>query len=430
MEQYVIKGGNPLVGEVKIGGAKNAALAILAAAIMTDETVYIDNLPDVRDINVLLQAIEGIGAVVERIDRHTVKINGSMIRDMNIEYEYIKKIRASYYLLGALLGKYKKAEVALPGGCNIGSRPIDQHIKGFRALGADVRIEHGLIITEAEELRGNHIYLDVVTVGATINIMMVAALAKGNTIIENAAKEPHVVDVANFLNSMGANIKGAGTDVIRIRGVEKLHKTEYSIIPDQIEAGTFMFAAAATKGDVMVKNVIPKHLEATTAKLLEIGCEVEEFDDAVRVVSSKPLQHTHVKTLPYPGFPTDMQPQIAVTLGLSEGTSIVTESIFENRFKYVDELARMGGNIKVEGNTAIINGVSKYTGARVSAPDLRAGAALVIAGLAAEGITVVDDIAYIQRGYECFEEKLRALGAQIERVNGENEIQKFTLKVG
>lgn len=430
MEQYVIKGGNPLVGEVKIGGAKNAALAILAAAIMTDETVYIDNLPDVRDINVLLQAIEGIGAVVERIDRHTVKINGSMIRDVNIEYEYIKKIRASYYLLGALLGKYKKAEVALPGGCNIGSRPIDQHIKGFRALGAEVRIEHGLIITEAEELTGNHVYLDVVTVGATINIMMVAALAKGNTIIENAAKEPHVVDVANFLNSMGANIKGAGTDVIRIKGVEKLHKTEYSIIPDQIEAGTFMFAAAATKGDVTVKNVIPKHLEATTAKLLEIGCEVEEFDDAVRVVASKPLQHTHVKTLPYPGYPTDMQPQIAVTLGLSQGTSIVTESIFENRFKYVDELARMGGDIKVEGNTAIINGVSKYTGARVSAPDLRAGAALVIAGLAAEGITVVDDIVYIQRGYECFEEKLRALGAQIQKVNNESEIQKFTLKVG
>ena len=430
MEQYVIKGGNPLVGEVKIGGAKNAALAILAAAIMTDETVLIENLPDVRDINVLLQAIEGIGAVVERIDRHTVKINGSMIRDVNIEYEYIKKIRASYYLLGALLGKYKKAEVALPGGCNIGSRPIDQHIKGFRALGAEVRIEHGLIITEAEELIGNHIYLDVVSVGATINIMMVAALAKGNTIIENAAKEPHVVDVANFLNSMGANIKGAGTDIIRIKGVEKLHKTEYSIIPDQIEAGTFMFAAAATKGDVTVKNVIPKHLEATTAKLLEIGCEVEEFDDAVRVVSSKPLRHTQVKTLPYPGYPTDMQPQIAVTLGLSEGTSIITESIFENRFKYVDELARMGGDIKVEGNTAIINGVSKYTGARVSAPDLRAGAALVIAGLAAEGITIVDDIVYIQRGYECFEEKLRGLGAQIERVRSENEIQKFRLKVG
>lgn len=430
MEQYVIKGGNPLVGEVKIGGAKNAALAILAAAVMTDETVMIDNLPNVRDINVLLQAIEGIGAEVIRVDEHTVKINGSSINALNIEYEYIKKIRASYYLLGALLGKYKKAEVALPGGCNIGSRPIDQHIKGFKALGAYVKIEHGLIMAEAEELRGNHIYLDVVTVGATINIMMVAAMAKGNTIIENAAKEPHVVDVANFLNSMGANIKGAGTDVIRIKGVEKLHKTEYSIIPDQIEAGTFMFAAAATKGDVMVKNVIPKHLEATTAKLLEIGCEVEEFDDAVRVVSSKPLVHTHVKTLPYPGYPTDMQPQIAVTLGLSEGTSIVTESIFENRFKYVDELARMGASIKVEGNTAIIDGVPKYTGARISAPDLRAGAALVIAGLAAEGVTVIDDIVYIERGYEKFEEKLQLLGAQIEKVNSETEIQKFKLKVG
>ena len=430
MEQYVIKGGNPLVGEVVIGGAKNAALAILAAAIMTDETVVIDNLPDVRDINVMLQAIQGIGAMVERVDRHTVKINGSHIKDVNIEYDYIKKIRASYYLLGALLGKYKKACVALPGGCNIGSRPIDQHIKGFKALGAEVSIEHGQIATEAKELSGNHIYLDVVSVGATINIIMVADLAKGNTIIENAAKEPHVVDIANFLNSMGANIKGAGTDVIRIKGVERLHKTEYSIIPDQIEAGTFMFAAAATKGDVTVKNVIPKHLEATTAKLLEIGCEIKEYDDAVRVIASKPLQHTHVKTLPYPGYPTDMQPQIAVTLGLSEGTSIVTESIFENRFKYVDELARMGGNIKVEGNTAIISGVEKYTGARVSAPDLRAGAALVIAGLAAEGITVVDDIVYIQRGYEAFEEKLRGLGAKIERVNSEEQITKFTLKVG
>ena len=382
MEQYVIKGGNPLVGEVEIGGAKNAALAILAAAIMTDETVLVENIPDVRDTNVLLQAIEGIGARVDRKDRHTVEINGSAIDALNVDNEYIKKIRASYYLLGALLGKYKKAEVPLPGGCNIGSRPIDQHLKGFRALGADVKIEHGFVIAEAQNLHGSHIYLDVVSVGATINIMMAASLAAGNTILENAAKEPHVVDVANFLNSMGANIKGAGTDVIRIQGVPKLHQTEYSIIPDQIEAGTFMFAAAATQGDVMVKNVIPKHLEATTAKLIEIGCEVEEFDDAVRVVSSKGLHHTHVKTLPYPGFPTDMQPQIAVALALSEGTSIVTESIFENRFKYVDELSRMGANIKVEGNTAIINGVSKYTGAHVSAPDLRAGAALVIAGLA------------------------------------------------
>ena len=520
MEQYVIKGGNPLVGEVEIAGAKNAALAILAAAIMTDETILIENLPDVRDINVLLEAIAGIGAQVERIDKSTVKINGSTIGDVSVDYEYIKKIRASYYLLGALLGKYKHAEVPLPGGCNIGSRPIDQHLKGFRALGADVDIMHGAIVAKADELHGSHIFLDVVSVGATINIMMAASLAPGRTILENAAREPHVVDVANFLNSMGANIKGAGTDVIRIKGVEKLHRTEYSIIPDQIEAGTFMFAAAATGGDVTVsvgatinimmaaplapgrtilenaarephvvdvanflnsmganikgagtdvirikgveklhrteysiipdqieagtfmfaaaatggdvtvKNVIPKHLEATTAKLEEIGCEVEEFDDAVRVRAPKRLHRTHVKTLPYPGYPTDMQPQIAVTLALAEGTSIVTESIFENRFKYADELSRMGANIKVEGNSAIIDGVKKFTGARVSAPDLRAGAALVIAGLAAEGITVVDDIVYIQRGYENFEDKLRSLGAEIERVSSEKEIQKFRLRVG
>ena len=430
MEQYVIKGGNPLVGEVEIGGAKNAALAILSAAVMTDETVTIENLPNVRDINVLLNAIQEIGAKVDRIDAHTVKINGSFIRDFNVDNEYIRKIRASYYLIGALLGKYKRAEVALPGGCNIGSRPIDLHLKGFSALGANVDIKHGLVLASAEKLTGTHIYLDKVSVGATINIMMAASMAEGKTIIENAAKEPHVVDVANFLNSMGAQIRGAGTDVIRIVGVEKLHKTEYSIIPDQIEAGTFMFAAAATKGDVTVKNVIPKHLEATTAKLLEIGCEVEEFDDAVRVVASKPLHHTQVTTLPYPGFPTDMQPQMAVVLGISEGTSTVTESIFENRFKYVDELTRMGANIKVEGNSAIIDGVKKLTGARVSAPDLRAGAALVIAGLAADGITVVDDIVYIQRGYENFEDKLRSLGAEIERVSSEKEIQKFRLRVG
>ena len=414
MEQYVIKGGNPLVGEVEIGGAKNAALGILAAAIMTDETVIIDNLPNVRDINVLLSAMEGIGAKIERLGEHRVKINGSLIHDLSVDYEYINKIRASYYLLGALLGKYKKAEVAFPGGCAIGTRPIDLHLKGFRALGADVDIQHGLISATAEHLVGNHIYLDKVSVGATINIMMAASMAEGKTIIENAAKEPHVVDVANFLNSMGANIRGAGTDVIRIVGVEKLHKTEYSIIPDQIEAGTFMFAAAATKGDVTVKNVIPKHLEATTAKLIEIGCEVEEFDDAVRVVSSKPLHHTQVTTLPYPGFPTDMQPQMSVLLALAEGTSTVTESIFENRFKYVDELTRMGAQVKVESNIAIITGVEKFTGARVSAPDLRAGAALVIAGLAAEGITIVDDIYYIERGYEHFEEKLASLGAMIE----------------
>ena len=429
MEQYVVEGGNPLVGEVEIGGAKNAALAILAASVMTDETVLIENMPDVRDTNILLQAMQSIGVIVDRVDPHTVKVNASHIHDLVIEDDFIKKIRASYYLLGALLGKYNKAEVALPGGCNIGSRPIDQHIKGFKALGADVRIEHGLIITEAPNLKGSHVYMDVVSVGATINVMMAAAMADGMTIIENAAKEPHVVDLANFLNSMGANIKGAGTDVIRIRGVQKLHKTEYAIIPDQIEAGTFMFAAAATQGDVTVKNVIPKHLESISAKPMEIGCEVEESDDAVRVVASRPLTHTHVKTLPYPGFPTDMQPQITVALGLSQGTSIVTESIFENRFKYVDELTRMGASIKVEGNTAIIDGVARYTGASITAPDLRAGAALVIAALAAEGVSTVDDIRYIERGYENFPEKLRGLGAQIEKVDNERDIKKFRFKV-
>ena len=429
MEQYVIKGGNPLYGEVEIGGAKNAALAILAAAIMTDETVTIDNLPNVRDINVLLQAIEEIGAHVERVDIHKVKINGSFIRGVNVDNEFISRIRASYYLIGALLGKYKHAEVALPGGCDIGSRPIDLHMKGFRSMGADIDIAHGLVIARAKELKGTHIYMDKVSVGATINIMMAAAMADGKTVIENAAKEPHVVDVANFLNSMGANIRGAGTDVIRIVGVEKLHATEYSVIPDQIEAGTFMFAVAAAGGNVLVKNVIPKHLEATTAKLLEVGCQVEEFDDSVRVISDGHLKHTQVTTLPYPGFPTDMQPQMAVLLGIAEGTSTVTESIFENRFKYVDELTRMGADIKVESNIAIISGVKRYTGARVNAPDLRAGAALVIAGLAAEGITVVDDIYYIQRGYEALEEKLTKIGAKIARVEDEKELQKFILKV-
>lgn len=429
MEQYVIKGGNPLYGEVEIGGAKNAALAILAAAIMTDETVTIYNLPNVRDINVLLQAIEEIGAHVERVDIHKVKINGSFIRGVNVDNEFIRRIRASYYLIGALLGKYKHAEVALPGGCDIGSRPIDLHMKGFRSMGADIDIAHGLVIARAKELKGTHIYMDKVSVGATINIMMAAAMADGKTVIENAAKEPHVVDVANFLNSMGANIRGAGTDVIRIVGVEKLHATEYSVIPDQIEAGTFMFAVAATGGNVLVKDVIPKHLEATTAKLLEVGCQVEEFDDSVRVISDGHLKHTQVTTLPYPGFPTDMQPQMAVLLGIAEGTSTVTESIFENRFKYVDELTRMGADIKVESNIAIISGVKRYTGARVNAPDLRAGAALVIAGLAADGITVVDDIYYIQRGYEALEEKLTKIGAKIARVEDEKELQKFILKV-
>lgn len=432
MEQYIIKGGKALAGEVCINGAKNAALGILAASVMTDDFVTIENLPDVRDIHVLLQAIESIGAKVERVNRHTARICGSTISSVVVENEYIRRIRASYYLLGALLGKYKNAQVSLPGGCDIGSRPIDQHIKGFEALGAKVKIHHGMIEAETEHLTGNHIYLDVASVGATINIMLAAALADGQTIIENPAKEPHVVDVASFLNSMGANIKGAGTDVIRIVGVTKLHGSTYSVIPDQIEAGTFMLAAAATRGDVTIRSVIPKHLEAISAKLVEIGAEVEEFDDAIRVVATKRLGHTQIKTLPYPGFPTDMQPQITALLAICGGTSIVTESIYENRFKYVDELARMGTNIKVEGNNAIVNGVAELTGASVCAPDLRAGAALVIAGLVAEGYTTVEQIYYIERGYECFEQKMRELGADMEKVDSEDNkaIQKFKLKVG
>ena len=428
MEQYAIKGGNPLVGDVEIGGAKNAALPILAASVMTDETVYIDNMPDVRDTNVVLNAMQDIGVSIKRAERHKVVVNGGNIHSLVVNGEGVKKIRASYYFLGALLGKYKQAEVVLPGGCDIGLRAIDQHLKGFRALGAEVNIEYGLIKAKAEKLVGSHIYMDVSSVGATINVMMAAAMAEGSSTIENAAKEPHVVDVANFLNSMGANIKGAGTDVIRIKGVPVLHGTEYTIIPDQIEAGTFMMAAAVTKGDITVKNVIPKHLESITAKLLEIGCEVEEADDCVRVVASKPLKSTQIKTLPYPGYPTDMQPQITVALALASGTSIVTESIFENRFKYVDELTKMGANIKVEGNTAIITGVDNYTGASISSPDLRAGAALVLAALAAEGVSLVDEIKYIERGYEDFHLKLRGLGAQIDLVETEKDIRKFRLK--
>ena len=430
MEQYIIKGGNPLVGEVEIGGSKNAALPILAASLMTEETVYIDNMPDVFDTNVLLKAMQGIGVMVNRTGRHSVTINAGNLNGLTISDENIKRIRAAYYPVGALLGKYREAKVPLPGGCEIGCRAIDQHIKGFRALGAEVSIEHGYIQTKAERLIGAHIYMDCVSVGATINIMMAAALAEGTTIIENAAKEPHVVDLANFLNSMGAKIKGAGTDVVRITGVKKLHGTEYTIIPDQIEAGTFMFAAAVTKGDVTVKNVIPKHLESISAKLMEIGCQISESDDCMRVVATKRLKSTHVKTLPYPGFPTDMQPQIAVALAFAQGISIVTESIFENRFKYVDELTRMGANIKVEGNTAIITGVDRYTGADISAPDLRAGAALVTAALAADGFSTVDDFRYIERGYEDFHIKLQNLGALIDRVNDDKEIQKFKLRVG
>lgn len=432
MDQYIIKGGKALAGEVWISGAKNAALGILAAAVMSDETVTVENLPDIRDIDIILQAIASTGALVERVDRHSVRINGATVNTIIVTGDDIRKIRGSYYLLGALLGKYKSAHVLLPGGCDIGSRPIDQHIKGFEALGATVRILHGMIEAEAVDLVGNHIYLDMASVGATINIMMAAVMAEGQTIIENSAKEPHVVDVANFLNSMGANIKGAGTDVIRIVGVPKLHGSTYSIIPDQIETGTFMLAAAATKGDVTVRNVIPRHMEALTAKLVELGAEVEEYDDAIRVVATKRLGHTQIKTLPYPGFPTDLQPQMTALLSVCDGTSIITEGIYENRFKYVDELARMGTNIKVEGNTAIVNGSAELTGASVCAPDLRAGAALVIAGLVAEGYTTVEQIRYVERGYECFEKKMRDLGADMEKVDSEDmkAIQKFKLKVG
>ncbi|MBE5956158.1 MAG: UDP-N-acetylglucosamine 1-carboxyvinyltransferase [Lachnospiraceae bacterium] len=429
MKQYVIKGGTPLVGEVVIGGAKNSALGILAAAVMTDGECHIDNLPNVSDINVLLQAMEQIGATVDRIGPHEVVISGKTIDgdgDLIVDNEFIRKIRASYYFIGALLGKYKKAHVALPGGCAIGARPIDQHIKGFEALGATVEISGGMIHVVAEELIGKHIFMDVVSVGATINVMMAAAMAKGNTIIENAAKEPHVVDAANFLNSMGANIKGAGTDVIRIKGVEKFHNTTYSIIPDQIEAGTFMTAAATTKGDIIIRNVIPRHLEPISQKLQEMGAVVESADDAVRVIASGRLKPTQIKTLPYPGFPTDMQPQMAAAMALSDGTSVIRETIFENRFLYVDELNKMGAQITTEGTQkAVIQGVEGYKGADVVAPDLRAGAALVIAGLAADGYTTVSDIKYILRGYEQFDEKLRNLGGCIELVETEEEAEAF-----
>ncbi len=411
-----------------IGGAKNAALAIIAASVMTDETVTIENIPDVRDTNVMMEAMEGIGVRIKRLDRHTIEVNGSQVDNVNIDTENIRKIRASYYLIGALLGKYRHAEVPLPGGCDIGSRPIDQHVKGFKALGASVNIKGGIVKAHADSLSGAHIYMDVVTVGATINVMLSAVMAEGKTIIENAAKEPHVVDVANFLNSMGANIKGAGTDVIRIRGVERLHSCTYSVIPDQIEAGTFMYAAAITRGDILVKNVIPKHLESISAKLEEIGCSIEEYDDAVRVTATGELQPTHIKTLPYPGYPTDLQPQAGVALALADGVSTITESIFESRFKYVDELARMGANVRVEGNTAIIDGVSGFSGAHITAPDLRAGAALVLAALSAEGTTVIDNVRLIERGYEDFDQKIRELGGDIIKtadVKQETKRSKF-----
>ncbi|WP_455031369.1 UDP-N-acetylglucosamine 1-carboxyvinyltransferase [Oribacterium sp.] len=424
-EVFVMKGGNPLRGEVVISGAKNAALGIVAGALLTDEEVIIENLPDVRDINVMLEALKAIGAKVHRIESHVVSIQADQLSMKSVDDEAIRRIRASYYFIGALLGKYHQAKVPLPGGCAIGERPIDQHIKGFTALGAEVEILDGYFVAKAEELVGQHIYLDVVSVGATINLMLAAVLADGQTIIENVAKEPHIVDVANFLNSMGANIRGAGTDTIRIRGVERLHGTTYGVIPDQIEAGTFMCAAAVTRGNILIKNIIPKHMESIAAKLRDMGNTVYEGDEEIQVIGGEKQRGTKIKTLPYPGFPTDMQPQIAVTLALSEGKSTVTESIFENRFLYVEELKKMGADITVEDRVATILGKEKLQGATLHALDLRAGAALVLAGLAAEGITVLEDIGYIRRGYEFFEKKLMNLGAKIILAKTEEEVEAF-----
>ena len=424
-EVFVMKGGNPLRGEVVISGAKNAALGIVAGALLTDEEVIIENLPDVRDINVMLEALKAIGAKVHRIESHVVSIQADQLSMKSVDDDAIRRIRASYYFIGALLGKYHQAKVALPGGCAIGERPIDQHIKGFTALGAEVEISDGYFVAKAEELVGQHIYLDVVSVGATINLMLAAVLADGQTIIENVAKEPHIVDVANFLNSMGANIRGAGTDTIRIRGVERLHGTTYGVIPDQIEAGTFMCAAAVTRGNILIKNIIPKHMESIAAKLRDMGNTVYEGDEEIQVIGGEKQRGTKIKTLPYPGFPTDMQPQIAVTLALAEGKSTVTESIFENRFLYVEELKKMGADITVEDRVATILGQEKLRGATLHALDLRAGAALVLAGLAAEGITVLEDIGYIRRGYEFFEKKLMNLGAKIILAKTEEEVEAF-----
>ena len=435
METFIIEGGHPLSGTIIPQGAKNEALEVIAATLLTSEPVRISNIPDILDVNNLIKLLTDIGMKVTRNSRNDYTFQAD---ELNLEYlasdEYVQKcsaLRGSVLLMGPLLGRFGRATVAEPGGDKIGRRRLDTHFLGFKCLGAKFinDDERKVYTIEAKHLKGTYMLLDEASVTGTANIIMAAVLAEGTTTIYNAACEPYIQQLCHMLNSMGANIKGAGTDVIRIKGVDTLHGTSYAVVPDMIEAGTYMFAAAATKGDVLVKNVIPKHLEATTAKLEEIGCDVEEFDDAIRVSASRRLGRTHVKTQPYPGYPTDMQPQIAVTLALANGTSIVTESIFENRFKYVDELARMGANVKVEGNSATIEGVTEFSGARVSAPDLRAGAALCIAGLATDGITIVDDIVYIQRGYERFEEKLRSLGGIIERVSSEKEIQKFTLKV-
>ena len=413
MDKFIIKGGTPLKGEVTISGAKNAVVAEIPAVILADEPCVLENVPDIADVSISLRILYEMGADVNKLGDGVYRIDATKIKDSIVPYELARHMRASYYFLGTLLGKFHRARVAMPGGCYLGDRPIDQHLKAFSALGADCSLDNGMVDINADMLIGSQIYFDKITVGGTINAILASVKATGLTIIENAAKEPHIVDLANFLNSMGADIMGAGTDVIKIRGVKHLKGTQYAIIPDQIEAGTYMVAAAATKGDVLIKNVIPKHLESITQKLAKIGVNVEEYDDSVRISVDGPLVKTSIKTMPHPGFPTDMQPQFSTLLCLAEGTSIVTEDIFNNRFRYVDELRRMGADISVEGRVAVIEGVGKFSGAPVTAPDLRAGAALVIAGLAASGVTEIDDIYHIERGYENIEQKLRALGADI-----------------
>lgn len=418
MDKLVIKGQNKLKGEVIISGAKNAAVAIIPAAIMADDVCIIENLPYIEDVKCLFATLSKMGAKCEYIDKHTLRIDSRNLENVSVTFEEVRKMRASYYLLGALLARYKKAEVAMPGGCNFGTRPIDLHLAGFAALGANVGVKGDIVKVEAEKLTGTSIYMDTVSVGATINIMLAATMAEGTTVIENAAREPHIVDAANFLNMMGAKIKGAGTDVIRIVGVEKLHGAQYTIIPDQIEAGTYMIAAAVTRGDVWVRNIIPKHMDSLSAKLIEIGVGVEESDDAIRIYSTgKEFKGTNVKTMAYPGFPTDMQPQMAVLLSICKGKSIITENVWEKRYQYTDELRNLGAKINVEGRMAIIEGVDSLVGTRVDATDLRAGAAMIIAGLCARGETTIGEVKYIDRGYEEVEKKLGLIGAEIKRVS-------------
>ena len=422
MTKYIVQGGKPLFGEVEISGAKNAAVAIIPAALLVDGVCRIENIPQISDVTMSLKILEQLGAGIRSINPHTVEIDCTHIHTTRTSYELSRKIRASYYLIGALLGRFGQAEVAMPGGCNFGVRPIDQHVKGFRAMGAEVT-EGNFVHAAARggRLSGANVYLDVVSVGATMNIMMAAVMAEGNTVIENAAKEPHIVDLANFLNSMGANIRGAGTDTIKIRGVSQLTGGSYAIIPDQIEAGTYMAAVAATGGQVLVKNIIPKHMDCITAKLVEMGVEVQENEDTLLVRRMKRLQKTNIKTLPYPGFPTDMQPQITAALSLAEGTSLVTEGVWSSRYRYVDELKRMGANIQVDDKTAVVEGVDHLTGAPIQAYDLRAGAALVIAALAAQGQSEISNVQYIERGYEDIVSKFRALGADIRAVDEPEE---------